>query len=97
MSDDPNQYLDCPECESPLHPGEPCVCVGGRAGDGDYCLCEGGHVLFYESSKELRCPECGWGSTVSVDGIDCVAYAVRTTCRHGKTEDEPCPECEEEQ
>lgn len=93
MSDDPLQYIECPNCDYPLHPGEPCEC---NPDDPECdCPCEGFGVLWYDLGPQRQCPECKWFSCISVDGIDGVAYAVLTTCMHGVEEYDPCPDCEE--
>lgn len=94
MSDDPLQYIECPNCDYPLHPGEPCEC--DYAVDPEcHCPCEGYGVLWYDMTDARQCPECKWFSIISVDAQDGVAYAVLTTCMHGIEEWEPCPQCEE--
>jgi len=69
MSATDRPYFDCPYCEHPMHPAEPCECRGGRSSGGDYCLCGGTGWVWRETWPDppVSCPECGTMSVVDVD------------------------------
>ena len=94
---DYSTWIECPNCDEPLHPGEPCGfdCQTEGEAEDNWCLCQGHGLLWHDDMPERQCPSCGWYSCISIDELD-GAQATLTNCKHRVSEWEPCEQCDAE-